>query len=59
MEQIEEGMRVYASPMWKHDEAYGFVKKITSDGYFIIVWDNINGDWYFTPDQVKDFKVAK
>ena len=45
--------------MWKYDEAYGSVVKITSDGYTVIKWDGINGEWHYTPEQAKVIEVVK
>ena len=38
-------------PMWKYKSAEGSVIKIQKDGYVIVKWDGINGDWYYTPEQ--------
>ena len=44
--------------MWKHAEAFGVVKKINSDGYVVVRWDNINGDWHYTPEQAKKLEMV-
>ena len=54
---MKEGDRVRMSPMWKHDEALGTIKKIKKDGYVVVAWDNINGDWHFTPEQAKNLQI--
>ena len=43
--------RVRKSPMWKYKEATGTIKQIKKDGYVVVVWDNINGEWHYTPEQ--------
>ena len=48
---MKVGDRVKMTPMWKYDEAIGTVKQIKKDGYVVVVWDNINGDWHWTPEQ--------
>ena len=51
------GDRVKMSPMWKYNESYGTIKQITKDGYVVVKWDNINGDWYYTEEQSKKLEV--
>ena len=51
------GDRVKMSPMWKYESATGKIKKITKDGYVVVVWDNINGEWWWTEDQAKNLEV--
>ena len=43
--------RVRMAPMWKYDEAVGTIKQIKKDGYVVVVWDNINGEWHYTAEQ--------
>ena len=43
--------RVRMAPMWKYDEAVGTIKQIKKDGYVVVVWDNINGEWHYTKEQ--------
>ena len=45
------------SPMWKCESATGTIIKITRDGYFVVKWDGINGEWYFTADQIATARV--
>ena len=54
---METGNRVKMSPMWRHDEAYGIIIQIKKDGYVVVRWDGINGDWHFTPEQAKELEV--
>lgn len=51
------GDRVRAAPMWKFSEAFGTVVKQTADGYIVINWDGVNGDWHYTPEQIKNIEV--
>ncbi len=44
--------------MWKHDEAHGYVKRITND-YTVIIWEGINGEWHYTPEQAKRIEVVE
>ncbi len=50
---MEVGDRVMMSPMWKHDTATGTILKKTRDGYTIVKWDGINGEWHYTEEQSK------
>ena len=50
---LKPGDRVVMSPMWKYNFARGKLIKITRDRYFIVRWDNINGDWHYTEEQAK------
>lgn len=49
--------RVKMSPMWKYDEAVGVILQVRKDGYIVVKWDEINGDWHYTPDQAKKLVV--
>jgi len=48
---LTAGDRVSKTPMWKYKTAVGSVLKITSDGYVVVKWDDINGEWHYTKDQ--------
>ncbi len=50
---MQIGDRVMMKPMWKYDCAVGTIKQIKSDGYVIVRWDGINGDWHYTPEQAE------
>ena len=54
IDRFEAGDRVVMSPMWKHNYARGTVLKKTKDRYVVIVWDGVNGEWYYAEDQSKD-----
>ena len=47
------GDRVVMVPMWKYRWARGEIIKITNDGYTVVRWDGINGDWHYTEEQAK------
>ncbi len=53
--QVGDGVKM--SPMWKHKEAFGFIKQIKKDGYVVVVWDGINGDWHWTKEQALKLEV--
>ena len=50
---MKPGDRVKMSPMWKYSEATGSIKQIKKDGYVVVLWDGINGEWHYTPEQAK------
>ena len=52
MKRFKRGDRVVMSPMWKHKYARGEVIKVTKE-YVVVRWDDINGEWHFTEEQVK------
>ena len=54
--EFKKGDRVTKSPMWKYETANGTIIKALKDGSYFVKWDNINGEWYFTPEQAKDLK---
>ena len=56
---MKVGDRVTMSPMWKYKKATGTIAKITSDGYIVIRWDGINGEWHYTEEQSKKIEVCK
>ncbi len=51
--------RVEMSPMWKYDRAEGTVIKITKDGYTVVRWDGINGEWHYTEQQAEKLKLVE
>ena len=53
---MKVGDRVEMSPMWKYDRAEGTVIKVSRDGYTVVRWDGINGDWHYTEEQSKKLK---
>ncbi len=42
--------------MWVHDEAFGYVSKITSD-YIVVIWEGINGEWHYTQKQAERLEI--
>tara|TARA_Y100001963_G_C6409863_1_gene277904 strand:+ start:169 stop:351 length:183 start_codon:yes stop_codon:yes gene_type:complete len=54
---MKVGDRVKMSPMWKYDEAFGVIKEIKKSGHVVVVWDGINGYWYYTPQQAERLEV--
>lgn len=55
---MKPGDRVRMAPMWKYNEAIGIIKQIKKDGYVIVLWDNINGEWHWTPEQAVKLEVV-
>lgn len=56
---MKVGDRVRMAPMWKYDEAFGVIKQIKGDGYVVVLWDNINGEWIWTAEQAQKLEVIK
>ena len=54
---MKVGDRVRMVPMWKYDEAIGTIKQIKRDGYVVVEWDNINGEWHWTPEQAEKLEM--
>ena len=54
---MKVGDRVRQSPMWVHKEAAGTILQIKKDGYIVVKWDGINGDWHYTPEQGSKLEV--
>ncbi len=54
---MQVGDRVKMSPMWKYDEAIGTIKQIKRDGYVVVSWDDINGEWHYTAEQAKRLEI--
>lgn len=54
---MKVGDRVKMAPMWKYDVAYGVIKQIKKDGYVVVRWDDINGDWHYTAEQAQQLEV--
>ena len=55
---MEVGKKVRSSPMWKYDEAFGEIIKITKD-YVVVSWDGIPGEWHYTEEQTKKLELIK
>ena len=54
---MKVGDKVRMTPMWKYEEAIGTIKQIKRDGYVIVVWEGINGEWHYTEDQAKRLEI--
>ena len=54
---MQKGQRVRMAPMWKYQEAIGTIRQIKADGYVVVDWDGINGEWHYTPEQAKGLEV--
>lgn len=54
---MQVGDRVMMKPMWKYDCAVGTIIQIKKDGYVVVRWEGINGDWHYTPEQSKKLEV--
>ena len=54
---MDKGDRVRMAPMWKYEEAIGTIKQIRKDGYVVVVWDNVNGEWHYTEEQAKRLEL--
>tara|TARA_B100000989_G_C19521924_1_gene464594 strand:+ start:588 stop:761 length:174 start_codon:yes stop_codon:yes gene_type:complete len=54
---MQVGDRVMMKPMWKCDYAVGTIIQIKKDGYVVVRWDGINGDWHYTPEQSEKLEV--
>ena len=50
------GSRVYRDRVLNHKAVKGTVVKIVKE-YTVVKWDNINGDWHYTCDQLKDLRL--
>tara|TARA_A100001515_G_C4466343_1_gene175357 strand:- start:289 stop:435 length:147 start_codon:yes stop_codon:yes gene_type:complete len=43
--------------MWKYEEAIGEIQKITADGYIVVKWVDIPGQWHYTKEQAKRLEI--
>ena len=50
---MKQGDKVKMAPMWKYEEAIGEIQKITADGYIVVKWVDIPGQWHYTKEQAK------
>ena len=51
------GDKVKMAPMWKYEEATGEIEKITTDGYIVVKWADIPGQWHYTKEQAQRLEV--
>ena len=56
---LKPGDRVFKERMWKHNRVEGVVLRISADGYTIVKWDDIMGDWYYTEEQAKSIRLIE
>ena len=54
---MKVGDKVRMSPMWKYETATGHIEKITSDGYIIVKWIDIPGQWHYTEIQAQRLEI--
>ena len=50
---MKVGDKVRMSPMWKYEPATGHIEKITADGYIVVKWVDIPGQWHYTKEQAQ------
>ena len=56
---MKVGDKVKKSPMWKYKDATGTITQIKRDGYVVVIWEGINGEWHYTPEQAKALEIVK
>ena len=54
---MQVGDKVRMAPMWKYGEAIGTIYQIRRDGYVVVIWEGINGEWHYTEDQAKRLEI--
>ena len=54
---MKQGNKVRMAPMWKYDEACGEIIKTTPDGYIVVKWVDIPGEWYYTTQQAQKLEI--
>ncbi len=55
---MKVGDKVKMSPMWKYEEATGEIEKITGDGYIVVKWVDIPGQWHYTKEQAQRLEIV-
>lgn len=53
---MKTGDKVRMSPMWKYESAEGEIIGIL-DGYVIVKWVDIPGQWHYTEEQAKRLEL--
>jgi hypothetical protein len=53
---MKMGDKVKMSPMWKFESAEGEIIGIL-DGYIIVKWNDIPGQWHYTEEQAKRLEL--
>ena len=54
---MKVGDRVRMAPMWKYESATGEIQKITADGYIVVKWVDIPGQWHYTKEQAQRLEI--
>jgi len=55
---VKVGDKVKMSPMWKYQEATGEIEKITVDGYIVVNWVDIPGQWHYSIEQAQRLEIV-
>ena len=55
---MEVGDKVKMEPMWKYEIAMGSITQVRKDGYIVVQWDGINGQWHYTAEQALKLEVV-
>ena len=53
---MKVGDRVIDTSVLKVQNATGTIKKITKE-FVVVIWDNTNGEWHYTPKQSEQMEV--
>jgi len=56
---MKVGDKVSMQNMWKYEEATGEIEKITADGYVVVKWDDIPGQWHYTEEQAQRLEMLQ
>ena len=54
--KVSKGTKILSGTSWKYGETIGTVIKETRDGYVVVIWENVNGEWHYTPEQFERFE---
>ncbi len=54
---MKEGDKVSMEDVWKYGYAIGEIQKITAEGYVVVKWIDIPGQWHYTPEQAERLEV--
>ena len=42
---------------WQYPDTTGVIHQINADGWFIVHWDELIGDYYYSPEQAENLEV--
>ena len=42
---------------WEYPDTMGVVHQINTDGWVIVHWDDLYGDYYYSPEQTEKLEV--